>query len=409
MRNGLSKFAFFLALVLSIGIALPSPQQVPQEETFDPYDKQYTAQDFVSMIEKLKQHRLVPKDFIPTYENNGIIGPHSRIAMMRETSPGPWQASPEEKNFWWECYIHVVDAQGNYAGMIHLKISLKTGEIWEVEYSPFGDVLTYRPYDSVVLYEDLKTATRISSHAFYDIRVYKSLAESGYVPAGYRTDPQRPIIKRQKFGSDSASNEYKVYEFGYVGDQEVEVHYFLGARGEVSQVEFYPFRTSRGVIHKIDIEVGKTQEGRPIQKKFRIDLLSREALEANRNGTILNFIESRLSRYIQLKDELDFVKREVKTFFSSRLPRMTLAPDPHEQPDSNEPRPNDVRPDDVGEVGLERAPKISRVVQRALDHTGVAREQRRAEGTETETDAEKGREDKIRNRGRNIKNGRSGK
>ena len=253
MRNGLSKFAFFLALVLSIGIALPSPQQVPQEETFDPYDKQYTAQDFVSMIEKLKQHRLVPKDFIPTYENNGIIGPHSRIAMMRETSPGPWQASPEEKNFWWECYIHGVDAQGNYAGMIHLKINLKTGEMWEVEYSPFGDVLTYRPYDSVVLYEDLKTATRISSHAFYDIRVYKSLAESGYVPAGYRTDPQRPIIKRQKFGSDSASNEYKVYEFGYVGDQEVEVHYFLGARGEVSQVEFYPFRTSRGVMHKIYI------------------------------------------------------------------------------------------------------------------------------------------------------------
>src|SRR3989338_4849257 len=339
MRNGLSKFAFFLVFMLASGIAqfgyleedtLPTPQQVPPDETFDPYAKQYTIQDFVSVIEKLKQHRLVPKDFMPTYENKGIMGPHSRIAMMRETSPGPWQASQEEKKFWWECYLHGVDAQGNYAGMIHLKINLKTGEIWEVEYSPFGDVLTYRPYDSVVLYEDLQMATRISSHAFYDIRVYKSLAESGYVPPGYRTDPQRPIVKRHKFGSDQASNEFKVFEYGYVGDQEVEVHYFLGARGEGSQVEFYPFRTSRGVIHKIDIEVGKTQEGRPIQKKFRIDLLSRDALEANRNNTVLNFIESLRSRYVRLKDELDFVKREVKTFFSSRLPKITFGKDPNE-------------------------------------------------------------------------------
>ena len=82
MRNGLSKFAFFLALVLASGIAqfgyleadtLSTPQQVPPDETFDPYAKQYTIQDFVSVIEKLKQHRLVPKDFMPTYENKGII------------------------------------------------------------------------------------------------------------------------------------------------------------------------------------------------------------------------------------------------------------------------------------------------------------------------------------------------
>ncbi|MBI2646552.1 MAG: hypothetical protein HYW85_05960, partial [Deltaproteobacteria bacterium] len=241
---------------------------------------------------ELKKEGLIPHDFIPTHENGGPFGPGSRLVYIPEDQEGPWDLLPNGRRLWWNCYLHGKNSQGVYLGALRFYFNIVTGEIFRSSYSPQGNWAWFSPLSTVALFQDLPAATGVSAFAFNDLKIYRSLQESGYVPAGYVRDPQEPLLERDlqdplaptqnPFGSrrgDAAEYWVKVMEKGFIGTHPVEVHYFKNRwSGEVSRVEFYPDRIQRTggeYRHKIILTVHE----KGTQRRFRRDHVIPQVIE----------------------------------------------------------------------------------------------------------------------------------
>ncbi|MBI4040287.1 MAG: brain acid soluble protein 1 [Deltaproteobacteria bacterium] len=261
------------------------------QEELNPSDIYIAPEQFEKLLAPLKNAGIVPRDFKPVYENFGDFGPHSNVHRIKTNHPGPWSSNREGHQQWWHVILHGMNENNDFNGSLHFIFNFRTGEIRDVIYSPNGTVGWSSFHPLVLLLQDIRKATRQSAVSWHDRRIYRSLQESGYLPPGYTQDLQHPRQERPFIPNpsvpmayvlipgDTAADWFKVFEYGYIGQHRVEIHYFeRRGTGEVTQVEFYSNRFPKDRGNPYKKRVRFSRDGKERVFNIRQDLALPEVL-----------------------------------------------------------------------------------------------------------------------------------